>query len=506
MAANLTVAGTIVALDSADPDRKRKGRVVVGDDGLVDSVKAGTSAASSGAHVDTGDAWVFPGVIDLHSHIGYNTLPLWTEPSQTTAFAHHNSWPGEKTYQPAVSWPAWTLARCEPDALLAYVEAKALIGGTTAIQGSPAANRLRDNWLVRNIDEEAFGTTNRDLIFTSVLTLAAADLQRRATDLSNSASFIYHCSEGAPGTVVTKEYAGLRNAQCLQRGLIAIHCNAITDFSDWAAAPGAVVWSPFSNLWLYGQTTDVLAAKAAGLTVCLGSDWAPSGTKHVLGELKVADIWNRARNLGFSDRELVEMVTANPGDVLARAWPHQAGRIVPGALGDLTVVTKRTNDPWRDLITTRERDVALVVINGVAKYGLPSLMTAAGTSPAGPITVGGQKRTISIPRPGEPAKHWAWNTIKQRLNKVRADPDAALLAAEAARAVGGIGLPGPPPLELQLDMPTGAGPTAGPPPPGVTPVIPPLDELTHTPAWLNTIPGKGFHGGVLGELADYYAN
>jgi hypothetical protein len=506
VATNLIVAGNIVALDPADPDRTRKGRVVMGGDGLIDTVKAGTSASGSGTHVDAGDVWVFPGVIDLHNHIAYNTLPLWTEPSQTKAFAHHNSWPGKATYQPGISWPAWTLARCEPDALLAYVETKALIGGTTAIQGSPGSNRRRDNWLVRNIDDEAFGTTNRDLIFTSVLTLPPADLQRRATDLSNSSSFIYHCSEGAPGTVVMKEYAGLRSAQCLKRGLIAVHCNAITDFSDWHASPGAVVWSPFSNLWLYGATTDVLAARSAGVTVCLGSDWAPSGTKHVLGELKVADIWNQQQQLGLTDRELVEMVTANPGDVLARAWPHQAGRIVPGALGDLTVVTKRTNDPWRDLITTREKDVALVVINGVARYGLPALMTAAGTKPVGPITVGGQKRTISIPRPEDLAKQWSWTSVVQKLNSVRADPKAALLAAEAARAVGGIGLPGPPPLQLQLDMPTGAGPTAGPPPPGVTPVVPPLDGLTHTPAWLGTIPNRGFHGGVLDELATYYAN
>ena len=54
------------------------------------------------------------------------------------------------------------------------------------------------------------------------------------------------------------------------------------------------MWSPFSNLWLYGATTDVAAARARGLRLCLGSDWAPSGTKNLLGELKVADLYNRA--------------------------------------------------------------------------------------------------------------------------------------------------------------------------------------------------------------------
>ena len=53
------------------------------------------------------------------------------------------------------------------------------------------------------------------------------------------------------------------------------------------------MWSPFSNLWLYRGTTDVLAARAAGVRICLGADWSPSGSKNLLGELKVADMWNR---------------------------------------------------------------------------------------------------------------------------------------------------------------------------------------------------------------------
>ena len=41
------------------------------------------------------------------------------------------------------------------------------------------------------------------------------------------------------------------------------------------------------------STTDVLAARAAGVRICLGADWSPSGSKNLLGELKVADLWNK---------------------------------------------------------------------------------------------------------------------------------------------------------------------------------------------------------------------
>lgn len=91
------------------------------------------------------------------------------------------------------------------------------------------------------------------------------------------------------------------------------------------AARGAqLVWSPLSNFLLYGSTADVATAKAAGLGISLGADWAPSGSKSVLGELKVADLVNERRLKGlFTDRELVEMVTRNPARALG--WDRRAG-------------------------------------------------------------------------------------------------------------------------------------------------------------------------------------
>ena len=146
----------------------------------------------------------------------------------------------------------------------------------------------------------------------------------------------------------------------------------------------------------------------------------------------------------------------------------------------------------------------LVVIGGQARYGLPSLMTKAGAGPSGPITVAGQRRTISIPHPDDPTRHWPWTQVRAELEKVRADPAAALAAADA-RAGAHAAAGGPPALEITLDMPTGGGDqTAGPPREPGTVTVPPLDGLTHDKRWLATIPGRGFHGGALDGLADYY--
>ena len=80
--------------------------------------------------------------------------------------------------------------------------------------------------------------------------------------------------------------------------------------------------------------------------------------------------------------------------------------------------------------------------------------------------------------------------------------EASLQAyAFAARTQDG---PVPPLLRLALDMPTGLSPIGGLPKDLNDLVVPPLQSLTHDQAWLDSVVGRGFHGGVLDGLADYY--
>ena len=78
------------------------------------------------------------------------------------------------------------------------------------------------------------------------------------------------------------EFVALDDKDCLQQRMVCIHTNALgpDDYTRWRTKArlvstkkpyGSVVWSPFSNLWLYGATTDVLAARAAGMRLCLGA-------------------------------------------------------------------------------------------------------------------------------------------------------------------------------------------------------------------------------------------
>jgi imidazolonepropionase-like amidohydrolase len=501
-------------MDPSDPDAQFKGRVYLDDGGSVEQVSASGAAAPAGFAgapvIDVGEAFVLPGLIDLHNHIGYNTLPLWTEPKQKTAFAHHDSWTRAPSYQSSISWPANALVQAAPEAVLAYVQLRALVGGTTAIQGWPAANRAHMQ-VLRNVDDETAGSTNHDLIYTSALTKKPLELAQMAQAEQGGAGFIYHCGEGQVGSLVAREFVDAATAGCLEKTFIGVHCNSITgaDWQRWSKTKaGAVVWSPFSNLWLYGSTTDIKAAQKQGVSVCLGPDWGPSGTKNLLGEIKVAKLASQKFGLGLTDRELVAMVTASPGDVLARCWKKPIGRLVPGAFGDVTVIRPSGSKAvWTQVAEASEQEVMLVVCKGVPRYGDSGLMTVAGVAKSSLVTVAAKERRFAIPDPDDSSKAWSWKDIVGRLEAVRKDPVDALKRAEGRRRAYAGPIDGATaPLELVLDMPTGAQAIAGKMSDHAAEiVIPPLPSLLHDAAFFKSITGRGFHGGLLDGLAGFYS-
>ncbi|MFF0448908.1 hypothetical protein ACFYT4_21290 [Streptomyces sp. NPDC004609] len=514
----LVLRGTVVTFDGEhrvlDP-----GAVYVGDDGRLAAVRpAGQDppAGFSGApRIDTG-ALILPGLIDLHNHLTYNTLPLWE--AVGVPYQHHDRWVKEDEppgYSTSVTWPAKVLGQAAPEALAKYAEVKALIGGTTAIQGAPISTRPVDGWLLRIIDTEKL-PAGTDMVMTAALQLDADVLRDdRAPKLDGTRLLIYHVAEGRPGSLVRREFEELE--PCLKPGLIGVHGTALgaPDFQHWqnavaeidAAERGTLVWSPFSNYWLYHDTTNVIEADRKGLRIALGSDWSPSGTKHVLGELKVADAVNgHALGGRFSDRDLCDMVTANPGDALATAWGPQVGRLRRGGAADLLVLERHTpgQDVYRTVIEATERHVRLVVVRGRPFYGTPSLMTAAGATDTDTITVAGLKRRVAVRQPDRTDARLDWPGVRRALEKVRKDPVAAWHDSQDALAGWGGPLDDPDaPLVLFGDMPEGdlgAFAAGGEVPPGLE--IPHLDPLTHDAAYFAAVTRSGVP--QLQHLAGYY--
>ncbi|MDX6652178.1 MAG: 5-methylthioadenosine/S-adenosylhomocysteine deaminase [Solirubrobacterales bacterium] len=499
MADPLILHGRLVTFDPARPEIA-DGALYIDDDGMIAGVKKATDAAppgfASARRVHTRGN-VYPGLIDLHNHIAYNILPLWSPPGRSEPYTSRYQWPGDSSYEGWISDPANALGALAGKAHLKYVETKAAVGGVTAIQGSAKMAYPYEGWLVRNIENETF-KTGKKTVYQSALPLQKeADYARDRERMKAGAAFIYHVSEGTDPKLVA-EYDKLRDEDCLAPRFCGIHCTALQapNYNEWHARGGSVVWSPFSNLWLYRRTTDVAAAKAAGMRICLGADWAPSGSKNLLGELKVADMWNRD-HLGrvFSDEELCAMTTRNPAAALG--WDDRIGRLEEGLHADVVVTNDRGGNAYRNLIESRERDIELVAINGQPFYGTTDLMSAAGAAGAEPIRVGRLWRKVALVYPGVPDADMTWKQVLADIAEATADPIARYLRIEHLHEVG------KPPPWLKTDK-LWDNPDITHKEVDVTVRIPPLDPLFHDRSYFEAIAKSPIHGGLLDRLHEYY--
>ncbi|MGZ4201850.1 MAG: amidohydrolase family protein [Thermoleophilaceae bacterium] len=494
----LVLLGRLVTFDGDRPVIPDGALYIGGDDLIHAAQEAGAPppAGFDGARrVKTGGA-IYPGLIDLHGHMVYNALSLWSPQDHPAPYTTRYQWPGDKNYKPQIGDPANALGLLAGKALLKYVEVKAVIGGTTAVQGSAKMSHPYEGWLVRNVEFETF-TTGKKSVFQSALPLRddAAYATERQHMLDGNA-FIYHLAEGTDHAALVGEYDKMRTTQCLLPRLGAIHCTALDNgnFSEWGPKGGSVIWSPFSNLWLYRDTTRVDEARDAGLNVCLGADWSPSGSKNVLGELKVADMWNRDHlGLAFSDRALCEMVTCNPADALG--WGDKLGRLKEGLHGDVLVTSDRGGDAYRNLIESLEDDVRFVAINGQPFYGATKLMQAAGATTAEAIKVGRYQRQIVLVYPGVPDADIGWQEVLTELDDAIQKPQAKHAANLRLAARGA------PLYRLLPDKPWDQLALEAVP---IDAKIPPLDSLTHDAAYFRAVARSPIHGGLLNSVRDYY--
>ncbi|MGI8572006.1 MAG: amidohydrolase family protein [Solirubrobacteraceae bacterium] len=503
--APLAVTGHLVTFDPQRPEIA-EGVIYIDDMGLIQGVCAATDPAPAGfgkaTRVDT-HGLVYPGLIDLHNHMAYNCLSLWIAPDRTVPWTRRDQWPNDPDYKPAISLPANALCHADGKAVLKYVETKAAVGGVTAIQGSAKLAHPFEGFMVRNVEFETFRGQLKKSVNQSVRPFASpAQYAAAKQDLDAGHAFLYHLAEGTDPALL-KDYNGLRDHGCLEPKFIGIHSTALqqAQFTEWHtdATGGAIVWSPFSNLWLYGQTTDVVAARQAGMIVCLGADWSPSGSKSLLGELKVADLHNRSKlGSAFSPQEVCAMVTSSPA--LALGWQDYLGQLRAGLHGDFLVLADKGKDPYRTLIESTEPDVQLVAINGYPMYGTKQLMGAASAVNPEPVQVSPTlQRTVTLRDPRIPDADLSWPQVLQRLEAARANPTAARTAALQTEGVA------EPPVQLVPDKhwddptehPELLAEMVGVP-------IPPLDSLAHDAAYFAAVAKETLHGGQLAGLSAYY--
>ncbi len=334
------------------------------------------------------DAFIYPGLIDLHNHITWNLLPRW---KPIDYMPNRYQWEQLPDYAIALDTPHQELfaegLACDTDW---YGEVKAIVGGATSTVGTLAPSKpgLDDNkciiGLARNLDFYSGlyqpGQINSEKlayeVFPFQMSVDQAQQVRSALNSGSMTAFIIHVAEGKPTDASSvREFDVLKAQGYLRKGVSIVHGVALgpLQFSELKEAGVGLIWSPRSNIELYGSTTDVASAKKAGVTIALAPDWSPSGSDGMLQELKYAATWNAGQYpVVFSESDLVKMATIYPAQLAALS--DKIGSLSKGLRADLLVLRKSNTNGYWALLHAGPADVRLVVIDGVPTYGDLELM------------------------------------------------------------------------------------------------------------------------------------
>jgi cytosine/adenosine deaminase-related metal-dependent hydrolase len=341
---------------------------------------------SSGAHVTLPagtkvlhtDGIIAPGLIDLHNHLTWNIFPRWKPIGE---FGNRYDWQQKPVYNIQMTVPHQLIVQdgleCQAER---YAEVKAITEGETSVTGSmrePCVQHLTRNL---DVDPQLGPGLGKILYNVFPLQMSPPALAEADAALSAHGALLIHLSEGAPHDAsAAREFTQLKARGLLRPGVSLIHGVAITPqgFTEMAANGVGLIWSPRSNVELYGDTANVAAAKAAGVHLALAPDWSPTGSDGLLGELNYASLWNQTQPTPpFTERDLVLMATSNAAALVNLS--SQIGTLAPGHAADLIVLRKSNLGPQHDAYWTithsSPQDLELVVIGGRALYGGPSLM------------------------------------------------------------------------------------------------------------------------------------
>lgn len=393
-----------------------RAEVLIDTDGLIACVGPDCLARQPAATIiDCPDAVLSPGFINTHEHLAFSHAP--PTPDDGERFEHRHDW--RKGLRGHRAREGFTISR--DTANLAWGELRHLLSGTTSIVGGDMAPGL-----IRNLDfHRGLEGLNTPRVTYAVFPLDDAGGALRIGDCDYGPlaagteavaalhAYIAHVGEGVdaparnefacvsnPAFDVTPAPAGGGLAQDLvQANMAIVHGVALDarDLQKVAARRAAIIWSPRSNLSLYGATLDVATAQALGVVVALSTDWLPSGSISMPREAACAMDYAAAVGLALPARTLWTMMTLNGAK--AAHMDTLIGAIRPGLAADLILVAREEGaDPYEAVVTAAPRDLRLVMRGGRVLSGDTDLVTRAGGGrpDCEPLEIAGAAKTICV--------------------------------------------------------------------------------------------------------------
>ncbi len=369
-------------------------------------------------------ASISPGLINTHDHITFthNDPYLPTGEHAAERYENRHQWRLGRDGHYEIPYKS-----SASDDQIRWGELRFVMGGATSIVGAGSTPGL-----LRNLDEllgDQEGLGHKAVDFD---TFPLADSGRTAPQQTDNCDYgtgarteaaiarfdAYepHTSEGIDAysrneflcqssSTYDTTGAGISH-NLLQSKTAMIHAVGLLaeDYQAMATANTGLIWSPRSNITLYGETARVTTASRYGVEIALGTDWMPSGSMNMLRELACADYFNQTHlDKYFTDQELWEMVTLNAASVTATE--ASLGVLAPGRQADIAIFAARGKSPFRAVIEAEPKDVALVMRGGTILYG-DDAVVAAAVDPAAPAcdtvdVCGTPKRVCTLSQVGK---------------------------------------------------------------------------------------------------------
>ncbi|CAF0885166.1 unnamed protein product [Adineta steineri] len=337
------------------------------------------------------------GLIDVHNHLTWNIFARWKPFEQ---FGNRYDWLHKPIFRVFMNSSYQALVDAGLScAMQRYAEVKAITQGATSVIGSLLEPCNRG--LARNLDDDPMlGNIGYNLF---PLETTEAEIEKVKESLLSNGTLFIHIAEGSSDDAASaREFSMLKSRGLLVPGVSLIHAVALgdNDFNEMAKAGVGLVWSPRSNFELYGNTMNVKAAKENNIITALAPDWSITGSDGLLSELNYAATWNAGlEHPLFDDRSLVEMATLNAAKLAH--LDNRLGVLKEGFLADILVLRSHDNQSQHDGFWTvthaTPEDVVLVMIDGKAVYGDPTVMQQlAGTDTLESLEICGTQKSISF--------------------------------------------------------------------------------------------------------------
>ena len=380
--ANKVIRGTVLGANEVF----HGGEVVFDANGLITCTGCDCSADPGYADatvISCPDGVISPGLINPHEHLTFqNNKPI----VHADKYENRSDWQGARGHQ------RLDYSSKASQLVIGHGELRFIMSGGTAVTGSGGAPGL-----LRNLDGDADAAEGLPMAAGSSDTFplgqpgmnlatgcAYTSVQGQYGALQHGA-YIPHISEGIDPEA-HNEFTCLSDETGKSNVIVAttaiIHAVALTPANAKQIRKGGakVVWSPRSNVDLYGNTAQAVMLDLAGVTIALGTDWIPSGSMNEFRELQCADSWNSTYfDHHFTDADLWRMVTVNAA--IAVGAGHAIGILKPSYLADIAVYDGKQNKDFRAIIDGAVEDVALVLRGGQALYGDTNVMSDAAIAP-----------------------------------------------------------------------------------------------------------------------------